>query len=75
MVTRNQSASQNGGREPLQKDKTNGEANMVDEFVIKLAQALQRRSKRTWKVKFCTCHVDSKRNIIINRLDLPLSCL
>jgi len=52
MVTRNQSASQSGGREPSQQHKTNGEAAMVDEFVIKLAQALRRRGKRTWKVNF-----------------------
>ncbi|KAL4527524.1 hypothetical protein Ndes2526A_g08693 [Nannochloris sp. 'desiccata'] len=51
MVTRNQSASQGGGREPSQQHETNEDAKMVDEFVIKLAQALQRRGKRTWKAQ------------------------
>lgn len=76
MVTRNQSASQGGGREPSQQHETNEDAKMVDEFVIKLAQALQRRGKRTWKVKFA--HSMSILKCIIFRLDLPyfrLSCL
>jgi hypothetical protein len=50
MVTRNQRASQDGGKEQSQEHATNGASSMIDEFVIKLAEALQRRGKRTWKV-------------------------
>jgi hypothetical protein len=51
MVTRNQS-SQGGAEKPSQQPKANVESGMIDDFVIKLAQALQRRGKRTWKVNF-----------------------
>jgi|LakMenEpi03Aug12_release.lakeMendotaPanAssembly.Ray.scaffolds.fasta_scaffold5919630_1 hypothetical protein len=49
MVTRNQrnqSGSQGGEQSQPQED-----ASMIDEFITKLADALQRRGKRRWKVK------------------------
>lgn len=66
MVTRKQ--SQSGGKASQQLE-THGESSVIDEFVIKLAQALQRRGKRAWKVNFVhACNVSIHKQVNIMRL-------
>lgn len=57
MVTRRQTASQDEGGAASKGGNNDQNAKVTNDFISKLAGALQRRGKRTWKVK-CRPHLN-----------------